>query len=162
MAARQPPADWIVPAWPAPRGVRALCTTRAGGVSLPPYDRFNLGVHVGDVQADVTLNRARLRDVLGVRPVFLDQVHGVEAILLDEATPDGTRADAATVGLWVETLSGIISMVGTGVPLLKSLFGALGRNGAKTATIELPNGVKVTREMDDEELERLVRASSGG
>ena len=81
---------------------------------------------------------------------------------IDAAGPDGTRADAATVGLWVETLSGIISMVGTGVPLLKSLFGALGRNGAKTATIELPNGVKVTREMDDEELARLVRASSGG
>ncbi len=94
MAARQPPVDWIVPAWPAPRGVRALCTTRAGGVSLPPYDRCNLGVHVGDVHSDVTANRARLRDVLGVRPVFLDQVHGVEAILLDEATPDGTRADA--------------------------------------------------------------------
>ena len=24
------PADWLVPDWPAPAGVQALCTTRAG------------------------------------------------------------------------------------------------------------------------------------
>ncbi len=42
------PADWIVPDWPAPANVRAVCTTRAGGSSAAPYDSLNLGDHVGD------------------------------------------------------------------------------------------------------------------
>ncbi len=42
------PADWLVPDWPAPAGVQALCTTRAGGVSQGPYASMNLGTHVGD------------------------------------------------------------------------------------------------------------------
>ena len=45
----QPPAsEWLIPDWPAPAAVRALCTTRAGGVSLGPYVSLNLGTHVGD------------------------------------------------------------------------------------------------------------------
>ncbi|MGF6526067.1 peptidoglycan editing factor PgeF [Variovorax sp. PvP013] len=88
------PADWLVPDWPAPPGVHALCTTRAGGVSPSPYQSFNLGTHVGDAPAAVAANRSVLRDVLGVRPVFLEQVHGVEATVLDDTTPDGARADA--------------------------------------------------------------------
>lgn len=39
------PADWLVPDWPAPAGVQALCTTRAGGVSQGPYASMNLGTH---------------------------------------------------------------------------------------------------------------------
>ncbi len=30
-------SDWIVPDWPAPPSVRALSTTRQGGVSTGPY-----------------------------------------------------------------------------------------------------------------------------
>lgn len=88
------PADWLVPDWPAPPGVVALCTTRSGGVSLNPYHSLNLGTHVGDVPAAVAANRSVLRDVLGVRPVFLEQVHGVKEVVLDDTTPDGTCADA--------------------------------------------------------------------
>ena len=33
----------IVPEWPAPPGVKALQTTRKGGVSASPYDTLNLG-----------------------------------------------------------------------------------------------------------------------
>jgi hypothetical protein len=40
--------DWILPDWDAPGGVRALATTRAGGVSLAPYAGLNLATHVGD------------------------------------------------------------------------------------------------------------------
>ncbi|HCN46268.1 MAG TPA: multi-copper polyphenol oxidoreductase, partial [Pseudomonas sp.] len=50
----------LIPDWPAPAGVRACVTTRAGGVSLPPYDTFNLGDHVGDTPDAVAENRARL------------------------------------------------------------------------------------------------------
>ena len=37
--------------------VRRVTTTRAGGVSAPPYDTFNLGDHVGDKPAAVAANR---------------------------------------------------------------------------------------------------------
>jgi len=86
--------DWIVPDWPAPPNVRAVCTTRAGGASKPPFDSLNLGDHVGDDPAAVAANRQTLRQALGARPVFLQQVHGVEVITLDATTPDGAVADA--------------------------------------------------------------------
>lgn len=59
---------WIVPAWPAPANVRALSTTRAGGVGLAPFDSLNLGTHVGDDPAVVAANRARLRERLPAEP----------------------------------------------------------------------------------------------
>ena len=42
------PEHWLVPQWPAPPGVHALCTARTGGVSQGPYASMNLGSHVGD------------------------------------------------------------------------------------------------------------------
>ncbi len=86
--------DVLVPHWPVGPQVRALCTTRAGGISLPPWDSLNLGDHVGDDPAAVATNRRRYADRLGVRPVFLRQVHGFDAVELDASTPDGTQADA--------------------------------------------------------------------
>lgn len=86
--------DWLVPKWPAPVQVRAVCTTRAGGRSLPPYDSLNLGDHVGDDALAVGSNRAVLAQALGARPVFLQQVHGCGVVTLDAHTPHGTQADA--------------------------------------------------------------------
>lgn len=96
---RRPEAahDWLVPAWPVPAHVRAVCTTRAGGVSLGPYRGLNLGQHVGDAPADVAANRRLLQEAIGVRPVFLQQVHGTEVRALDApgtALQDGAVADA--------------------------------------------------------------------
>lgn len=85
--------DWISPRWPAPTTVRAVCTTRAGGASAPPYDRLNLGDHVGDQPAAVQANRRTLAAGLGVRPVFLRQVHGTQVLGLSPQTPDGAQAD---------------------------------------------------------------------
>lgn len=90
------PHDWLVPDWPAPPGVHALCTTRAGGVSGGSYQGLNLGDHVGDAPADVAANRALFRQVIGARPVFLQQVHGTQVLALDAGTPDGSTADACT------------------------------------------------------------------
>ncbi|MBT2322392.1 peptidoglycan editing factor PgeF [Variovorax paradoxus] len=89
-------SGWLVPDWPAPPGVHALCTTRAGGVSAGSYRGLNLGDHVGDAPADVAANRALLRDAIGARPVFLQQVHGTQVATLDASTPDGGPADACT------------------------------------------------------------------
>ena len=87
-------ADWLIPDWPAPAGVRSVFTTRAGGLSDAPYDGMNLGDHVGDRPARVAANRALLRQALGRRAVFLQQVHGSEVLALDDATEDGLQADA--------------------------------------------------------------------
>ena len=83
-----------MPDWPAPARVKALFTTRSGGVSAPPFDSFNLGDHVRDAPAAVATNRMRLADALRVRPVFLKQVHGTAVVVLNPDTADGTEADA--------------------------------------------------------------------
>ncbi len=85
--------DWIVPDWPAPARVRALATTRAGGVSAPPYDGFNLATHVGDDPAAVIENRRRLRSALPAEPLWLTQVHGTRVVSA-EAAESGSEADA--------------------------------------------------------------------
>lgn len=85
--------DWLIPRWPAPASVRAVCTTRQGGVSTGAYASLNLGDHVGDNAAAVAANRALLAQALGVRPVFLQQVHGAQVLLLDGSTEDGVVAD---------------------------------------------------------------------
>ena len=85
---------FLTPDWPAPAGVRAVCTTRLGGVSAAPYDSLNLGDHVGDTPACVAANRAILQETIGARPVFLNQVHGTEVVPLEATSPDGMAADA--------------------------------------------------------------------
>lgn len=87
------PSGWIVPAWPAPPNVRAVCTTRAGGISAAPYDSLNLGDHVGDDPLAVARNRRTFSEALGARPVFLRQVHGWHTEPVTAVTPDGTEAD---------------------------------------------------------------------
>lgn len=94
------PTDWLRPDWPAPAHVHALCTTRRPGVSLPPYDRFNLGDHVGDDPLAVQANRHALQSALtaitpGAQAFFLQQVHGTQVQELDAQTRPGTCADAS-------------------------------------------------------------------
>ena len=84
--------DWIIPNWPAPANVHAVCTTRAGGVSNAPFDAMNLGDHVGDDVRHVAQNRALLRDAIHAAPVFLTQVHGTQVVQL------GHKAMAAMPG----------------------------------------------------------------
>jgi hypothetical protein len=86
-------SGWLLPDWPAPPNVRAVCTTRSGGVSVAPYDSLNLGTHVGDDASAVARNRALLQQTLGARPVFLNQVHGTDLLALNYGTPDGASAD---------------------------------------------------------------------
>lgn len=88
---------FLRPDWPAPPGVRALITTRHGGVSAAPYASFNLGSHVGDDPARVGANRARLASLLPAAPCWLEQVHGTDVIDLGTLTSVATppRADAA-------------------------------------------------------------------
>lgn len=84
----------ILPDWPAPARVRAISTTRLGGVSIAPYDSLNLGDHVGDDLAAVEANRAQLGRQLPAAPLWLRQVHGT-AVVDAATTRPGTEADAA-------------------------------------------------------------------
>lgn len=89
---------WIVPDWPAPPGVRAASTLRAGGMSPPPWTSLNLAEHVGDDPARVAGNRDLLVRALGLpaTPAWLEQVHGREVLRLDRAELPASRvADGA-------------------------------------------------------------------
>jgi YfiH family protein len=73
--------------WRTPPGVRAAFTTRLGGMSVAPWDSFNLGVHVNDAPEAVAANRARLKEMLSLpaEPAWLSQVHGVDVVDLDKS-----------------------------------------------------------------------------
>ncbi len=75
----------ILPDWPAPANVKALQTTRLGGISAAPYDTLNLGLHVGDDPVRVNRNRQSLAPFMPSEPVWLEQVHGVEVANADLA-----------------------------------------------------------------------------
>jgi YfiH family protein len=92
------PDDWIVPDWPAPPQVKALITTRSGGVSRGPYASFNLGLHTGDDQQAVSTNRALLAGLLPQEPRWLAQQHGT-AIVDADAIVAAPAADASIARL---------------------------------------------------------------
>jgi YfiH family protein len=94
---------WILPEWPAPRGVHAAVTTRQGpGISSAPYARFNLGLRSGDSTEAVASNRDALRHALDLpsEPRWLRQVHGTTVAQLGPlATAEEPQADAAVAHL---------------------------------------------------------------
>ena len=87
--------EFVEPDWNAPPRVRALCTTRRGGVSKVPYDCLNLGLHVGDDENDVRHNRELLRRELRLpaEPEWISQTHGTRCVILEQ--DDSRDADAA-------------------------------------------------------------------
>jgi YfiH family protein len=87
--------EFLRPRWPAPAGVCAAMTTRAGGVSAGAFASFNLAMHVGDDPAAVAENRRRLREALALpaEPAWLEQVHGPRVAVLPGFA--GGPADAA-------------------------------------------------------------------
>ncbi|OZG71506.1 multi-copper polyphenol oxidoreductase [Hahella sp. CCB-MM4] len=88
--------ELISPDWPAPDGIKAVSTTRTGGVSLPPYHSFNMGDHVGDDATRVEANRFQLAGSLnlGAEDIqWLKQVHGTQVFKMEEVLPD-VEADA--------------------------------------------------------------------
>ncbi len=67
------------------------------GVSLPPFDRFNLGARCGDAPAHVAANRAALMTAGGLpsAPNWLQQIHGTRVVRLDAPPRDGAPEPAA-------------------------------------------------------------------
>ncbi len=85
----------ITPDWPSPPSVRALQTTRRGGVSIPPFNELHLGEHVGASSQAVAHNRQLLREFVPAEPLWLRQVHGIHV------------ADAALVSPLPEADAGV-------------------------------------------------------
>lgn len=78
----------IYPNWQAPKNI-------SGGVSLPPFDSFNLGDHVCDDPKAVQQNRSLLVDKFDLPhpPLFLTQTHSTKVIELP-FTGSNVEADA--------------------------------------------------------------------
>jgi polyphenol oxidase len=91
--------DIVLPVvWPVMPTVRAVYTTRLGGVSSGGFARLNLGDHVGDAPDSVAENRRRVTHALNAKPHYLRQVHGTHvANLDDDKTRGNTIADACMV-----------------------------------------------------------------
>lgn len=84
--------NWILANFPnlpasTSNRVRAICTTKNGGVSSPPFDKFNLALHVQDDQKTVLANRAILREQakLPSEPYWLQQTHSSEALIVPQS-----------------------------------------------------------------------------
>lgn len=98
---------WITPNWPAPKTVRALSSTRTGGVSPQPYAGLNLGMHVGDDPLFVQRNRDWLQQQSGmpVAPVWLNQTHSTRVVQVSEPTKQILDAD----GVWTDSANVVCS-----------------------------------------------------
>jgi YfiH family protein len=68
--------------------VRALITTRSGGVSSGKFASLNLSARVGDDPQCVARNRVILGACLPAEPAWVKQVHGTAVIDAARATPD--------------------------------------------------------------------------
>ena len=67
--------DFIIPKWPAPENIRAIQTSRNGGISLENFSSLNLSGNVGDIEAHVEGNYKRLLNFLPSDPFWLNQIH---------------------------------------------------------------------------------------
>lgn len=87
-------ASYLFPDWPAPKPIKAVCSTRIGGVSKAPFNEFNLAEHVNDDPESVSHNRAQLVADFQLKPIqFLNQVHGKKVV--NVAIDKDFTADAA-------------------------------------------------------------------
>lgn len=100
--------SFITPHWSAPSSIKALVSTREGGVSQKPFDSLNLGDHVGDELNHVLMNRAIFTKELPAEPIWLKQVHGTavstpQSRLLKKDSP--IQADASVTNIPGEVLT---------------------------------------------------------
>ncbi|MDA3643728.1 peptidoglycan editing factor PgeF [Saccharopolyspora indica] len=80
--------------------IRRVITTREGGSSKPPFDSFNLGGRVGDDPAALAANQRKLADGIGLpedRLVWMEQIHGRTATIVDGPQPEPVEAADALV-----------------------------------------------------------------
>jgi YfiH family protein len=90
-------------------------TTRAGGVSLPPYNSLNLGLHTADNPEHVKMNRDILAEFTGIAKdkfLFASQVHSGDVKVIDQkAIGSGVLSQSPRTDATITALTGICLMV---------------------------------------------------
>ena len=153
-------SQWLVPQWPAAPHIKAVFTTRAGGVSKPPYDSLNLGRPSGDDPAAVDANRALLQAALGLPPIFMSQVHGVDTVELPLAPGEGEPAAAIVADACVSAAPRVVCTVRVAdcLPVLLTDTRGTVVGAAHAGWRGLANGVL---EQNFRAFERLVQRQAG-
>ncbi len=131
-------SEWITPEWSVDAHIGALMTTRAGGVSGPPFDSLNLGRSAGDDRAAVDENRRRFEAALGVPTRYLSQVHGTRVARITHADTTCSEADAAVT---TERRLACTVMVADCLPVLFAAPEARGVGAAHAGWRGLAGGV---------------------
>lgn len=133
-----PNDDFLRPECLVDAHIGALVSTRAGGVSAPPFDTLNLGRSTGDDPAAVAENRRRFEAALGAPARWLTQVHGARVVRLKAAADGALEADAA-----VTTASGVACtvLVADCLPVLFAAPAARGVGAAHAGWRGLAAGV---------------------
>lgn len=115
--------DCLQPAWRVAPRVRALVTTRNGGVSMAPYGRWseaggdapgglNLGFRAEDDPDAVAANRARLLALTGQpRAAWLEQVHATTIVRADAVLAGGPDAPPVRADASVTDVPGAVCVV---------------------------------------------------
>jgi len=85
---------FITPQWPAPCNVKALQSTRLGGVSVGGFAGLNLGDHVNDNLEHVAQNRVLFEQNLPQPALWLKQVHST-VVVNEEQAATTPAADAS-------------------------------------------------------------------
>lgn len=98
----------LAPVWQVNSRVSAFCTARLGGVSLPPYDGLNLGLHVGDDAGHVVENRRRLQEfsALPGNPYWLNQTHSTHVVRVDARAQESAQGYAHGSGQRADNTQG--------------------------------------------------------
>ena len=99
--------------WPAPAKVRTLISTRAGGVSLPPYAGLNTGLHVGDDAAAVMHNREVVAQYTGKPVAYLQQTHSTIVVAASAAVEAAQVGQVLEADASVDTDGGAVCAVMT-------------------------------------------------
>lgn len=100
----------LIPDWPAPNHVLACSTLRGAIENSNEYSGFNLALHVNDAEENVISNRLQLKEslVLPSEPIWLEQVHGIDAVNLSEKINFFPKADAS-YSLQKETVCAVMT-----------------------------------------------------
>ena len=98
----------IMANWDAITNVTAFTTTRFGGYSIEPFSQNNLGLHVGDLEQAVLMNRKNTahKFMLPNEPQWLEQIHSNQCIRIEDSTvriADGVTTNMAKCVLVIMT-----------------------------------------------------------
>jgi YfiH family protein len=151
-------------------GVRAGFTTRAGGVSAPPWDTLDLGLNVGDDPARVRANRARVAAWAGAPLAWASQVHGT-GVHVVTGPADGGRDTVGEADALVSAApgTGVGVLVADCVPVLLAdaeagVVGAAhaGRRGLAAGVVQAALAAMVARGADVRRVRAVVGPAISG